>query len=236
MPSVQTILSPMMLQLLAIDDKVVVVIDVLRATSSICVAFAHGASRIIPVATPAESMGYKQQGFIAAAERDGKPVEGFDIGNSPFSYMSPEMKGASIAITTTNGTQAIHLSKNAAKVVIGSFLNKKALVSYLIKQQKDVVLLCSGWKNHFNLEDTLFAGALALELTIAFRLSDDASIAAIDLYNYAKTDLHAYVQKSSHAHRFITLGIEEDIRFCLQQDIYDIIPELEDDFLIPARI
>jgi 2-phosphosulfolactate phosphatase len=232
MPKIQTVLTPLLLQLNNLSEKVVVVIDILRATSSICVAFAYGAERIIPVATPEESLSYAKLGFICAAERDGRPVKGFDIGNSPYSYMEPSIMGASIAMTTTNGTHAINLSKGATLVVIGSFLNKKGLCDYLVQQERDVVLLCSGWKNNFNLEDTLFAGAVALELQDKFVISDDATIAAMDLYGQAKDDLHGYIQKSSHAHRFAALGIEKDIAFCLQQDIYNIVPILEGDFLV----
>jgi 2-phosphosulfolactate phosphatase len=231
---IYTVLSPMLLQLIDVKDKTVVVIDILRATSSICVAFAHGAGRIIPVATPEECKTYASKGFICAAERDGKPVEGFDIGNSPFSYMADSMKGASIALTTTNGTQAVNLSKGAAKVAIGSFLNLKAICDFLIKENRDAVLLCSGWKNSFNLEDTLFAGAVASGLEGKFRLGDDAGIAAKDLYRHAVKDMNAYLALSSHAHRFAALGITEDIRFCLQEDIYDIVPVLEGDFLVAS--
>ena len=233
MPKIQTVLTPLLLQLTGLSEKVVVVIDILRATSSICVAFEHGAELIIPVATPEESLSYGKQGFICAAERDGKPVEGFDIGNSPFSYMDPSIKGASIAMTTTNGTHAINLAKGAAVVAIGSFLNRKALCDFLRKQDRDVILLCSGWKNNFNLEDTLFAGAVAHELENNFEFGDDATIAAIDLYLQSKDDLDSYIQKSSHAHRFKALGIEADIAFCLQHDIYTIVPVLRQDFLVP---
>ncbi len=232
MPRIQTILSPLLLQLTGLDEKVVVVIDILRATSSICVAFAHGAELIIPVSTPEESRAYGSQGFICAAEREGRPVEGFDIGNSPFSFMESAIRGASIAMTTTNGTHAISLSRDAAMVVIGSFLNKKALCEFLKKKNLDVVLLCSGWKNNFNLEDTLFAGAVASELGKDFVINDDATIAAVDLYVLAKDDLNEYIQKSSHAHRFAALGIEEDIAFCFQQDIYEIVPVLKNGFLV----
>lgn len=232
MPKIQTLISPILLPLIDLSEKVVVAIDVLRATSSMCVAFAHGAQKIIPVATPEECLRFGSKGFICAAERDGKVVDGFDMGNSPFSYMEPKIKGASIAITTTNGTQAIQLSRAAAAVAIGCFLNKKAICKFLIQQQRDVILLCSGWKNNFNLEDTLFAGAVALALQDNFLIADDASIAAMDLYLNAKNDLNRYLRKSSHANRFIALGIEKDIAFCLQENIYDMVPILQDDFIV----
>ncbi len=232
MPRIQTILTPALFPLHSPEGKAVVVIDILRATSSICVAFAHGASRIMPVASPAESMSFRELGFICAAERDGRVVEGFELGNSPFSYMRDEIHGASIALTTTNGTHAIHLSKDAAVVIIGSFLNLDAVCHFLKQENRDVLLLCSGWKNNFNLEDTLYAGALCEALKGDFEIADDAGIAAMDLYEKAGHDLNAYIQKSSHAHRFASLGITEDIAFCMQKNIYTVVPVLKGEFLV----
>jgi 2-phosphosulfolactate phosphatase len=231
-PAIQTALSPLMLQFHQVEGKAVVVIDILRATSSMVVAFAHGAKRIIPVSTPEESLSFAPLGFICAAERDGKPVEGFDIGNSPYSYMEPAIRDASIAITTTNGTKAISMSRQAGLLMIGSFLNKTAVCRRLEEYGKDIILLCSGWKNNFNLEDTLFAGAICDALSKNFTIADDASIAAMDLYQQARSSLGEYILKSSHAHRFRDLGITRDIAFCMQEDLYDIVPVLKGEFLV----
>lgn len=232
MNTVEVVLTPRLLPLYEIKGKIVVVIDILRATSSICIAFANGAERIIPVSTPEESKSFGPLGFLCAAERNGSVVEGFDIGNSPQSYTAQVVKGRSIALTTTNGTHAIELSKSAHRVVIGSFLNLTFLCNWLKKQNKDVVLHCAGWKDKFNLEDTLFAGAICTQLQHTFSLACDSAIAATDLFCQAESNLVQYIQKSSHAHRFQDLGIEKDIEICMQTDTLSLIPVLEGEFLI----
>jgi 2-phosphosulfolactate phosphatase len=168
-----------------------------------------------------------------AAERDGKVVEGFDFGNSPFAYAEDKVKDKTIVLTTTNGTYAIDESKKTAfQVIIGSFLNLDAVCNYLKSQDKDVFLLCAGWKNKFNLEDTLFAGAIVHHLKNENYYLDDSSISADDLYNLAKHDLEAYTAKTSHSERLKKLGIEEDIKFCLNVNIATTIPVLEGNRLV----
>lgn len=236
MQQIDVVLTPAMLPLYQIEGKVVVVIDVLRATSSICVAFNTGVQKILPVSTPEECATYQYKGFVCAAERDGMVVDGFDIGNSPFSYMDKKLEGRNIALTTTNGTYAIDHARHADTVVIGSFLNLQAICNWLTKQHKDVILLCAGWKNKFNLEDTLFAGAVCYHLKNEFSLCSDASIAACDLYKLAKDNLYGYILKSSHAHRFKKLNIERDIEYCMQQSIFNEIPVLSGEYLIKMEL
>ena len=136
------------------DYEIVVVIDVLRATSAICAAFDNGIKAIIPVPTVEEAWEYKQKGYLAGAERKGQIGDGFDFGNSPFSYMKEELRGKEVVLTTTNGTKSLDVAKDAETVVIGSFLNLDALSLWLSKQDKNVLCLCSGWQDKFNLEDT----------------------------------------------------------------------------------
>lgn len=221
--------TPLSYPLFHRDNSVVVVIDVLRATSAICTAFQYGANGIIPVATVEEAEAYKKKGFLAAAERNAMIVEGFDFGNSPFSYMSDAIKGKEIAITTTNGTQAIEAARKADKVAIGSFLNLSVLSDWLKNEEKDVVLLCSGWKNKFNLEDTLFAGAVASRLLETFKYETicDSTLAATLLYAKAKSDLYGFLSESSHRKRLERLDLEDDIRYCLQVDKAPVIPVLD---------
>jgi hypothetical protein len=114
-------------------------------------AFQYGATAIIPVSTIKEAKAYKADGFLAGGERNGEVVDGFAFGNSPFSYMSDEIKGREIALTTTNGTRAIAIAaKQADSIAIGAFLNLSALAQWLIPQGKDVIILCAGWKDRFN--------------------------------------------------------------------------------------
>ena len=229
-------LTPALLDLYAIEDSIVVVIDILRATSSIVYGIDNGATSIIPVAQVEDCLNYADQGYLLAAERNGEVVEGYDFGNSPFSYTRSKVGGKTVVLTTTNGTKALHLARSRAyQVVIGSFLNLEALCSWLKSQNKNVLLLCAGWKDNFNLEDTLFAGAVVAELRKEFTHFDDSSVAAEDLFQLAKNDLRAYINKSSHSHRLAALNIEEDVKFCLQLNICSAIPVLQGETLVALQ-
>lgn len=234
MPEVEVCFSPNVYPLFHKDNATVVVIDILRATSAITTAFYNGVAKMIPVATVEEAQHYKNQGMIVAAERNGEIVEGFDLGNSPFGYMSSKFKGKTIAITTTNGTQAIEAAKNAREVLIGSFLNLDAIIDYLKSENKDVLLLCAGWKNKFNLEDTLFAGAVADALISRYdyKTTCDSAIAAGQLYHLAKHDLYEFLSLSSHRNRLQKLNLERDIKYCLTPNQCPVIPIMENGALV----
>jgi 2-phosphosulfolactate phosphatase len=226
--------TPALIHLHDISNAVVVVIDVLRATSSMCVAFTYGVKSIVPVATIEESLAYKEKGFLIGAERNGEMLDGFDLGNSPFSYMDEKVRGRDIALTTTNGTQAMAAAKGAAQVVAGSFLNLDALCNWLKNQDKSVVLLCSGWKNSFNLEDTLFAGAVVAQLKPHFEMSQlrDSALAAEHLYNLAKDDIDGFLVESSHRKRLHKLQIDKDIEYCLTPNQSPVVPGLVNGALV----
>jgi 2-phosphosulfolactate phosphatase len=231
---VHVCLSPALLPLYKVEDYVVVIIDIFRATTSICYGIENGAEAIIPVSQIEECIAYQEinPGYLLAAERDGKVVDGFNFGNSPFSYTKEKVAGKTIVLTTTNGTHALHLSRSAKRVVIGSFLNLTALCNWIKSQPEDILLVCAGWKNNFNLEDTLFAGAVVEQLKESEFVSDDAAIAANDLYNLAKNNLDQYLKKTSHSERLKQLGIEADIAFCLQVDVATAIPLLDGERLV----
>jgi 2-phosphosulfolactate phosphatase len=230
--NVEVCLTPALLPLYKVEDSIVVVIDIFRATSSICYGIDNGATAIIPVSEVEECAAYHGTDHLLAAERDGKVVEGFDFGNSPFSYVPEKVAGRTVVLTTTNGTHAIHLSKMAKQIVIGSFFNLTALCDYLISKKENVLLVCAGWKNKFNLEDSIFAGAVVHQLNGESYKLDDSSIAAEDLYLLAKDDLRGYLKKTSHSERLRLLGIEADIDFCLNVDITTAIPVLVGDKLV----
>ncbi|WP_443936631.1 2-phosphosulfolactate phosphatase [Pedobacter sp. MW01-1-1] len=230
---VEVCLTPALIDLYHIEESIVVVIDILRATSSITYGIENGAAAIIPVAHVEDCLAYVDKGYLLAAERNGEVVEGYDFGNSPFSYTKEKVENKTIVLTTTNGTKALHLAnKRAHQVVIGSFLNLDSLCAYLESQDKNVLLLCAGWKDQFNLEDTLFAGAVVDKLRKSFEHFDDSSVAAEDLYSLAKPDLRKYLHKSSHSHRLAQLNIEEDVVFCLQLNACTVIPVLQGDRLV----
>lgn len=227
-------LTPALLPLYNVEEYIVVVIDIFRATSSICYGIENGAEAIIPVSQVEECSAYREKGldYLLAAERDGKVVDGFDFGNSPFSYTTEKVAGKTVVLTTTNGTHALHLSLSAKRIVIGSFLNLTALSNWLKTQHENILLVCAGWKNNFNLEDSLFAGAVIEQLKTEDFVLDDAAIAANDLFQLGKDDINLYLKKTSHGERLKKLGIEKDIEFCLQVDITTAIPVLEGERLV----
>ena len=216
------------------EFEIVVVIDVLRATSAICAAFDNGIKSIIPVPTVEEAMEYKKQGYLAGAERKGQIVEGFDFGNSPFSYMKEEFRGKDVVLTTTNGTKSLHVAKDAEIVVVGSFLNLDYLNNWLEKQDKNILCLCSGWQDKFNLEDTICAGAICDHLinTGNFTSVEDSSIASKYLYLSAKDNYLGYLKSSSHRRRLKNLNLNEDIKYCLTPNQTNVIPILKNGKLV----
>jgi len=232
--SLDVCLTPALIPLYNVGDYIVVVIDIFRATSSICYGIDNGAEAIIPVSEVEECAAYREKGlnYLLAAERNGEVVEGFDFGNSPFSYTKEKVSGKTVVLTTTNGTHALHLSRGAKKIVIGSFLNLTALCNWLKTQNQNILLVCAGWKNNFNLEDTLFAGAVIEQLKDSDFVLDDPSIAANDLFQLGKHDISTYLSKTSHGERLKKLGIEKDIAFCLQVDLTTAIPILEGERLV----
>jgi 2-phosphosulfolactate phosphatase len=232
MKNIEVCLSPELIHLFELKGKTVVVVDILRATSCMTTAFAHNIHSMKPVASLEECKALKQEGYYIAAERGGQKVDGFDIGNSPFSYMEPILEGQKVAVTTTNGTLAITKSATASNVLIGSFLNISAVAKNVIDLEQDLIIHCAGWKGSVNAEDTLFAGALIDLLIDTYKMnSDDASV-AYALYQQHKDDMLDYVSRSSHAQRLQGFGIMKDIEFCLEIDKYNIVPYLQEGRII----
>ncbi len=236
-PSLQVILTPAIAHLYDMKGSCVVVVDILRATTSMCFALHNGAKSIIPVQEVEEAEVYRLKGFAVAAERNGIQLEGFAFGNSPFSFTPAHVKGKEIVFTTTNGTKCIQKAKDerAEKILLGSFLNLDALIEELSNAQWPLFIFCAGWKEKFNLEDTLFAGALVASLRDYYTIEDDSSEAAEDIYKIAKDNLEQYVQKASHSKRFDRLGIVGDAPFCVKLNLTRVIPELVGDRLIVKK-
>jgi len=224
-------LSPLFIDRFDLEKKVVVVIDVLRATSTISTALEHGVKKVIPVETIEQCKDYNSSEFILAAERDGKKVDGFEYGNSPFDYVQETIQGKSLVLTTTNGTRAITSSKNAASIITGAFLNLNAVVDTLRSQQKDVLLYCAGWKDQYSLEDTLLAGAVISKLDNEFEVKSDLAFSAKNLYHSSKSDLLGTIKNGSHFKRLQNLGIQKDLEFCVQIDEFDKVPTWNEDGL-----
>jgi 2-phosphosulfolactate phosphatase len=230
----ETCFSPALFEADCHTDSIVVIIDVLRASSAICTAFANGATSIIPVSAIEEAKIYKSKGYLVAAERDGFILDFADFGNSPFNFTKEKVQGKTIVYSTTNGTSLINLTRASYMTVIGSFLNLGALTKWLIKQNRNVLLVCAGWKNRFNIEDTVCAGAIAEILmdSSVFLTACDSTIASIDLWKLASPDLPGYIDKAAQRSRLRDKNLDDCIEFCLTPDFTDKIPLMKNGVLI----
>ena len=234
---VEVCFTPSQYPLYAKDMGTVVVIDVLRATSAMVTAFEYGVSSIIPVATIEEAAQFiGRPGYIVAAERNGEVVPGFQFGNSPLAFRDRELvTGKTIVITTTNGTHTINTARNARQLVIGSFLNLSALSEWLLKQDENILLLCSGWRDKFNLEDSIFAGAVMERLLDSgkFGSEEDSSIAAKYLYMAARDNLLSLLKAAPRRKRLEQLKLLDDVKYCLTPDQSRVIPVYKEGVLVP---
>jgi 2-phosphosulfolactate phosphatase len=236
-PTLHTSLSPKLIDLYDVSSSIVVIIDVLRATSTITTALHNGAKNIIPVDSVAECIriGKEIEG-ITAGERDGKVAEGLEYGNSPFEYSKEFIGGKTLVLTTTNGTKLLHmaLARGAKAVITGSFPNLSAVCDYLIAQKQNVILGCAAWKDRINLEDTLFAGAVIHRIKEHFDMNCDSSNMAESLFIEGQHNLYDYLKNknASHYHRLTNFGLEKDIRYCLSIDTANVLCMYEEGNLI----
>jgi 2-phosphosulfolactate phosphatase len=234
---VEVCFSPELIHLHELENKIVVVVDIFRATSTMIAALGNGVASITPVADLETCRAMQSEGYVIAGERNGQTAEGFTLGNSPLAYLDGAYANQKIAMTTTNGTLAIEKSKTGSKqVLIGAFVNLRATAYYLTSQNHDVLIHCAGWKGKFNLEDSLYAGALVSLLEENFEFDCDGAIAMKGLYESNKSDLAGFLAQASHAKRLQNHQIEADIDFCLSLDLFPIIGKLQDQELVAQMI
>lgn len=229
-PTLYTCLSPALLHLYDVRECIVVVIDVLRATSTIATALKNGAKEVIPVDSVERCIQLGTQiECITAGERDGQVAPGLQYGNSSFEYPESFIKGKILVLTTTNGTKLLHmaLAKGATEIVTGAFLNLSAVCEHLVSMKKNVILGCAAWKDKPNMEDTLFAGAVVSRIKEHFSINCDASHMAENLYQLSKDDLYGFMKANdaSHYHRLSNFGLERDLRQCFTIDTANVLPE-----------
>ena len=227
-PSLEVCLSPALLHLYNTKGAIVVIIDIFRATSTITAALHNGAKCVIPVASVAEciAIGKSIPGSITAGERDGKVAEGLEYGNSPSEYPREFVKDRTLVLTTTNGTRLLHMISGASAIVIGSFLNLHAICEFLLLQQKNVLLGCASLKDRFNLEDTLFAGAVINELQHTFDINCDSARAAKYLYDRSGGNFIEFLKDSAHYKRLSAYGLQQDMAYCATPDLHPVVPFL----------
>jgi 2-phosphosulfolactate phosphatase len=225
-----------LLDIYDISNSIVVIIDVFRATSTIATALHNGAAKIIPVddVEKCKQIGNLTPNSITAGERDGKVIEGLQYGNSPAEYGRDFIEGKTLVLTTTNGTKLLHMAlrNGATEVITGSFPNLSAVCDFLVKQNKNVFLGCSAWKDRFNLEDTLFAGAVIDTIKEHFTIHCDSSLMAEQMYNIHKHDMYSFARLTTHWHRLSKFGLEKDLEYCVTKDVANVLPIYKDGALI----
>jgi 2-phosphosulfolactate phosphatase len=215
-------------------NKVVIVIDVLRATSTMVTALMNGARGIIPVEDMGEASKISQNvdsdNYLLCGEKDGIRIEGYDLGNSPLEYTPETIGGKTLIFNTTNGTRAVKKAVGSPDVRIAAFLNLTAVVNSLQDEKRDIILLCAGWKGRLALEDTLLAGAIIHKLnngTLPHDATDGTKV-AFGLYEKYSDDIGPVIMKSNHVVRLMSLLGGDDIEYCCRRDICDLLPVLED--------
>jgi len=226
-PVLHTLLSPRLLDLYDVNNSIVVIIDVFRATSTIATALYNGAEKVVPVAGVEDCIAIgKKLNAITAGERDGKIIPGLQHGNSPAEYFREFIEGKTLVLTTTNGTKLLHmaLDKGASEVITGSFPNLSAVCEHLVSSNKNVILGCSAWKDRFNLEDTLFAGAVISKIKEHFSIHCDSSLMAEDMYNLHGKEMYSFIRKLTHWDRLSAFGLEKDLEYCVTPNVANVLP------------
>lgn len=208
------------------NDKIVIVVDIFRATTTMCAAFKNGAKSIIPVASIDEAKAYKAKGYLVGAERDVKKCDFADFANSPFDYTADIVEGKNIVLTTTNGTQAIEIASDCYCLTIGAFSNINAVADFCLSQKKDVIVLCAGWHFRTNIEDTLFGGELAAILAEKgnYDINSDATIIAMDMWEKAKPNVRKYIDRCEHIKRLAAHKLLDQVDYCLKNDTTPLVP------------
>jgi 2-phosphosulfolactate phosphatase len=223
-------LSPVIVDELYFTGKTTVVIDVLRATSTIITAINNGAKEIVPVASVEFAVKVSGGMFggqtLLGGERNTKKIEGFALGNSPFEYSKEVVDGKSIVFYTTNGTKAIAKAKYSENLFICSFSNITAVTNHLISLNTDVEIICSGRNNYLALEDTVCAGMLVskLQKNLGDIIINDSAKAALILYEKYNSDILSVLQSSDHGEILIKNGFENDLEYCSKTDVSDTVP------------
>jgi len=235
MNNLETLFIPEEIKNTELPGKLVVIIDVLRASSTIVTALANGCRGFIPILSPDQAKKkaeqFEKEGVLSGGEREGTKIEGFDLGNSPREYKRETVKDKIIIFSTTNGVKTLEMVKGAYRIIIGSFLNLQAVCNYCANYKGDISIICAGKEGKFSLEDAACAGMLIDSLKNV--LSDtcqesDANLTARLLYKKFGNNILEILQKSQHGRYLESIGLGEDLKFCSQLDFFHIVPIFRD--------
>lgn len=225
--SVDICLSPALYPHYQQENDVVAVVDIFRATTTMCAAFNNGAAAIIPVADIASAKRYKAMGFPVGAERNARRQDFADFGNSPFEYTPEKVSGREIVFTTTNGTRAMEVARDCGQLLIGAFSNIDALAEVCVESGAErVVVLCAGWNNCVSMEDTLFGGAFVGKLSERTEVvfGSDAVRIALELWEKARNSPLDYLKNTDHYRRLVANGAESDAPYCFEANTVSLVP------------
>lgn len=223
---------------LKLREKSVVVIDLLRATSTMVEAIYNGAKNIFPVCDVEEAMNlYRmhQDQSVLAGEREGLPIEGFDLGNSPQVFTREIVENKSVILTTTNGTMALHAVRNSETILLGCLRNRQATANRLVEIGQNIAFVCAGTDGRFSGDDYYCAGAIieaVVQQVDVIHLSDAAQVAKL-YYREVGQD-SSIIRETMHYKKMLSLGLEEDLAFCFEEDIYDCVPQMINSIVEPS--
>jgi 2-phosphosulfolactate phosphatase len=235
MNNLEVVFTPEEIKNRRLSDKLIVVIDVLRASSTIITALAYGCRGVVPILSPEQAkekaQQFKKEEVLLGGEREGRKINGFDLGNSPREYQKEIVEDRIIIFSTTNGVKTLERVRGAFRIIIASFLNLQATFNYCSKFQGDILLACAGKEGYFSLEDTVCAGMLINSLRDIY--SDtcqevDANLTAQVLYKKFRNNILEMLRKSQHGRYLESIGLRKDLEFCSQLDIFNIVPIFRD--------
>jgi 2-phosphosulfolactate phosphatase len=212
-----------------VKGKTVIVVDTLRATTVIITSLVNGAKSVVPVSTVEDALSImkRMENAVLGGERKAKKIEGFNFSNSPLEYSKSAISGKNVILTTTNGTKAISKSKDGARVLIGALVNAKAVARKAHGFLEDIIIVNSGTDGKFTMDDFITGGAIVEEI-LAMGNAELTDIAKTALLIYrSHKDIRSYVREAAHYRILEELGLDDDIDFCLQKDIFAIVPEFD---------
>ena len=230
--SAQVLFLPTLAQPDDFTGKVVVVIDVLRATTTVAHALASGATSISPFHDVEAARNFARQdaSILLCGERNEQRIDGFHLGNSPGDYTSDVVGGRRIALTTTNGTAALHHCRAASRLILAAFVNLTAVAECLQQlNDQDIIIVCAGTRGEITMEDMLLAGALIDNGIEASVQNDQAQYAALawDAVNWQSGELLNWLERSQGGRNLINSGFQKDIAFAALIDQFQVVPEFD---------
>jgi len=243
MNNLETLFIPEEIKNIELASKLVVIIDVLRASSTIVTALANGCCGFIPILSPNQAkkkaQQFEKEMALLGGEREGIKIEGFDLGNSPREYKRELVNDKTIIFSTTNGVKTLEMVKGAHRIIIGSFLNLQAVCNYCANYKGDILLICAGKEGKFSLEDAACAGMIINSLRDVFfsgQQEIDANLTAQLLYEKFSNNILEILRKSQHGRYLESIGLVEDLKFCSQLDFFHIVPIFRDGIITVKNI